>query len=580
MSTPQAPAETPENRSLLAALAVYGERRSLIMLALGFASGLPNLLIFDTLSAWLREAGLSLQVISVFSLATLAYSMKLLWAPLVDRTKIPGLTAKLGHRRSWMLVAQVAIMIGLWLVAGGDPASSLGVMALLAVFVAFAGATQDIVIDAWRIEAAGDSRQGALAAAYQWGYRIAIIVAGAVPLVLAEAYSWNVSYLVMAALMLIGVAGVLGAPRETEHVVRPIDLEGVPRRPAAELPEWIGRLALVLIGAIILGSGLAGSSDLLATLLRNLGLGGAAEGLASAWSTKPWNAFLQVGAVILGGVMIGLAAANIPGVKTRPGVYLSSALFDPFRDFFARYRGTAALILALICLYRLADFVLNIMTPFYLDLGFTLTEIAEVRKVFGVVMSVLGVFLGGLAVARLGLIPAMVIGAFAGPLSNLIFAWLAIEGAWLPALFIAIGVDNIAGGFAGTCLIAYMSSLTGQGFTATQYAVFSSFYSLPGKLLASQSGRIVEGTAAAAEQGGLAGALRGLFVNLPPEAYAGAVEKSGVSPAALGAGYLVFFFYSAVIGVVGIVLAFAVAARQKAPLEPETPDQGVAAPSA
>ncbi|MDX5393032.1 MAG: MFS transporter, partial [Caulobacteraceae bacterium] len=403
MSTPQAPAETPENRSLLAALAVYGERRSLIMLALGFASGLPNLLIFDTLSAWLREAGLSLQVISVFSLATLAYSMKLLWAPLVDRTKIPGLTAKLGHRRSWMLVAQVAIMIGLWLVAGGDPASSLGVMALLAVFVAFAGATQDIVIDAWRIEAAGDSRQGALAAAYQWGYRIAIIVAGAVPLVLAEAYSWNVSYLVMAALMLIGVAGVLGAPRETEHVVRPIDLEGVPRRPAAELPEWIGRLALVLIGAIILGSGLAGSSDLLATLLRNLGLGGASEGLAAAWSTKPWNAFLQVGAVILGGVMIGLAAANIPGVKTRPGVYLSSALFDPFRDFFARYRGTAALILALICLYRLADFVLNIMTPFYLDLGFTLTEIAEVRKVFGVVMSVLGVFLGGLAVARLGL---------------------------------------------------------------------------------------------------------------------------------------------------------------------------------
>ena len=213
-----------EKRSFFSALAVYGERRALIMLALGFASGLPNLLIFDTLSAWLREAGLSLQVISVFSLATLAYSLKLLWAPLVDRTKIPWLNARLGHRRSWMLVAQVAIMIGLWLVAGGDPATSLGVMALLAVLVAFAGATQDIVIDAWRIEAAGETRQGALAAAYQWGYRIAIIVAGAVPLVLAEQYSWNVSYLVMAALMLIGVAGVLGAPRETEHQIRAIDL--------------------------------------------------------------------------------------------------------------------------------------------------------------------------------------------------------------------------------------------------------------------------------------------------------------------------------------------------------------------
>ncbi|MFN3574601.1 MAG: AmpG family muropeptide MFS transporter [Phenylobacterium sp.] len=564
-----------EKRSFFSALAVYGERRALIMLALGFASGLPNLLIFDTLSAWLREAGLSLQVISVFSLATLAYSMKLLWAPLVDRTRIPGLTAKLGHRRSWMLVAQVAIMIGLWLVAGGDPATSLGVMALLAVLVAFAGATQDIVIDAWRIEAAGETRQGALAAAYQWGYRIAIIVAGAVPLVLAEQYSWNVSYLVMAALMLIGVAGVLGAPRETEHQIRAIDLAGVPARPALEIPEWLARLALVVLGAVVLGSGLAGSADLLTTALNGLGQAAMAEQVAAAWTTKPWNAFLQVGAVILGAGLIVLAAFPIPGLRTRPGIYLSTALFDPFRDFFSRYKGTAALILALICLYRLADFVLNIMTPFYLDLGFTLTEVAEVRKVFGVAMSMAGVFLGGLAVARFGLIKAMVIGAFAGPLSNLVFAWLAVKGAWLPALFVAIGVDNIAGGFAGTCLIAYMSSLTGQGFTATQYAVFSSFYSLPGKLLASQSGRIVEGSAAAADQGGPIAALKGLFAGLPPEAYAGAVEKSGVTPAALGSGYILFFLYSAAIGVVGIVLAFAVAKRQ-ARGEAPAADQGAA----
>ena len=568
-----------EKRSFFSALAVYGERRALIMLALGFASGLPNLLIFDTLSAWLREAGLSLQVISVFSLATLAYSLKLLWAPLVDRTKIPWLNARLGHRRSWMLVAQVAIMIGLWLVAGGDPATSLGVMALLAVLVAFAGATQDIVIDAWRIEAAGETRQGAMAAAYQWGYRIAIIVAGAVPLVLAEQYSWNVSYLVMAALMLIGVAGVLGAPRETEHQIRAIDLDGVPARPALELPEWLVRLSLVVAGAVVLGSGLAGSADLLASVLNSLGQAAAAEQVVAAWTAKPWNVFLQVGAVLIGAALIVLAACPIPGFRTRPGIYLSTALFDPFRDFFARYQGTAALILALICLYRLADFVLNIMTPFYLDLGFTLTEVAEVRKVFGVAMSMLGVFLGGLAVARYGLIKAMVIGAFAGPLSNLVFAWLAMKGAWLPALFVAIGVDNIAGGFAGTCLIAYMSSLTGQGFTATQYAVFSSFYSLPGKLLASQSGRIVEGSAAAADQGGPIAALKGLFGDLPAEAYAGAVEKSGVTPAALGSGYFLFFLYSAAIGVLGVVLAFAVAKRQ-AKGEAPTPDQGAASDSA
>ena len=449
-------------------------------------------------------------------------------------------------------------------------------MALLAVLVAFAGATQDIVIDAWRIEAAGETRQGALAAAYQWGYRIAIIVAGAVPLILAQQYSWNVSYLVMAALMLVGVAGVLGAPREAQHIVRAINLEGVPSRPGLELPEWLARLALVLAGAIVLGSGLAGSADILAQGLGAIGQGGAGETLAAAWTSRPWGVFLQVGAVLAGGGLIVLAAFPIPGFRTRPGIYLSAALFDPFVDFFDRYRGTAALILALICLYRLADFVLNIMTPFYLDLGFTLVEIAEVRKVFGVAMSMLGVFLGGLAVARFGLLKAMLIGAFAGPLSNLVFAWLALKGAWLPALFVAIGVDNVAGGFAGTCLIAYMSSLTGHGFTATQYAVFSSFYSLPGKLLASQSGRIVESTAAAAEAGGALGALQALFANLPAEAYAGAMEKSGVSPASLGTGYLLFFFYSALIGVVGIVLAFMVAARQTSRLDHPADEAGPA----
>jgi PAT family beta-lactamase induction signal transducer AmpG len=153
------------NRGVLGALAVFFERRSLVMLALGFAAGLPNLLIFDTLSAWLREAGLSLEVIGFFSLATLAYSFKFLWAPLVDRTTVLGLTRLLGHRRSWMLVCQALIILGLWLVAGTDPAAHLGLMALFAVFVGFSSATQDIVIDAWRIEAAEQAKQGALAAA-------------------------------------------------------------------------------------------------------------------------------------------------------------------------------------------------------------------------------------------------------------------------------------------------------------------------------------------------------------------------------------------------------------------------------
>ncbi|MFZ5721545.1 MAG: AmpG family muropeptide MFS transporter [Pseudomonadota bacterium] len=555
-------ADTAEpKRGALAALAVFVERRALVMLALGFASGLPNLLIFDTLSLWLREAGLSLQVISIFALATLSYSLKFLWAPLVDRTQVPLLTRLLGHRRSWMIVLQGLLMLGLWLISGTDPARSLGVMAAFAAFVAFISATQDIVIDAWRIEAATTEKQGAMAAAYQWGYRVAMIVAGAIPLLLAEAYGWRLSYAVMAALMLLGVAGVLAAPREKAHAVRPIHAEGVPSRPALELPEWMARLAVFALGALLLGSGLAANAQILAAGLAGLGLPQAGEAVTAAWDARPSGVYLQLVAVALGLGVIVLAICPIPGVRTRPGVYLFAALGDPLRDFLVRYRGVAALILALICLYRLSDFVLNIMNPFYADLGFTKTEIAEARKVFGVVMTVIGVGLGGFIVARFGMMRALVIGAFAGPLSNLAFGWLALQGPQLWALFVAIGIDNVAGGISGTCLIAYMSSLTSAGFTATQYALFSSLYALPGKLIASQSGRIVESSASDADAGGLFATLKAMFAGLPPDAFAGAMEKSGVTPPALGAGYLVFFLYSALIGVAAVILAFIVAHR-------------------
>lgn len=555
-------AESAETkRGALAALAVFVERRFLVMLALGFASGLPNLLIFDTLSLWLREAGLSLQVISIFALATLSYSLKFLWAPLVDRTHVPVLTRLLGHRRSWMIVLQALLMLGLWLISGTDPARSLAMMAAFAAFVAFVSATQDIVIDAWRIEAAETEKQGAMAAAYQWGYRGAMIVAGAVPLLLAEAYGWRLSYAVMAGLMLLGVAGVLLAPREKAHAVRPIHAEGTPSRPALELPEWIGRLTVFALGALLLGSGLAANAQILAAGLTGLGLPQAGEAVTAAWEMRPAGVYVQLLAVAAGLGVIVLAICPLPGVRTRPGVYLFAALGDPLRDFLGRYRGVAALILALICLYRLSDFVLNIMNPFYADLGFSKIEIAEARKVFGVVMTVIGVGLGGFLVARFGLMRALVIGAFAGPLSNLSFGWLALQGPELWALFVAIGIDNIAGGISGTCLIAYMSSLTSAGFTATQYALFSSLYALPGKLVASQSGRIVESSAAAADAGGPFATLKAMFGRLPPEAFAGAMEKSGVTPSALGAGYLVFFLYSATVGVAAVILAFIVAAR-------------------
>lgn len=554
----------PARTSGFGGLAAYVDRRTLVMLGLGFASGLPNLLIFDTLSAWLRDSGLSLKVISFFSLATLAYSFKFLWAPLIDRAVLPGLTAWLGRRRAWMLVAQAAVIVGLLLVAGGDPKTGLVRIAIFAVLTGFASATQDIVVDAWRIEASEVSRQGAMAAAYQWGYRIAIIVAGAIPLVLADHLGWNLAYGSMAGLMVIGVAAVLAAPRETPGVARArLPSAGLVSAPVIETIEWAARLGLLLIGALLLGSGLGANADLLASLTGRLGLASAAADLKDAWTAPARGVWLQLASVIAGALVITAAAWPIPGRRTRPGVYLSRAFGEPLGDFFGRFGSTAVLILALICVYRLSDFVLNIMTPFYLDLGFSKTEVAEARKVFGVAMSMVGVFAGGLSVARLGVMRSMVIGAFALPITNTIFAWLATQGPDFRSLIIAIGIDNVVSGFAGTCLIAYMSSLTSAGFTATQYALFSSLYSLPGKLLASQSGRIVETAANAARPGGPFAPLRALFAHTRPEAFASAMSKSHVSPSALGAGYVAFFFYSGLVGVLSMILAVVVARRTR-----------------
>jgi len=555
-----------QRQNLGAALAIFAERRVLVMLALGFSAGLPFLLIFDTLSAWLRDDGLTLEVIGFFSLATLVYAFKFLWAPLVDRASVPILTTFLGHRRSWMLVCQVIVMVGLWLIATNDPNSTLGMMAALAILVGFAGATQDIAMDAWRIEVTETSKQGAMAAAYQWGYRIALLVAGAVPLLLAEYYSWNFSYGVMSALMVVGMLAVFAAPREKEHSVRSIHVECARVSPGVESFEWVVRFCLLVLGALFVGSGLAANSDALAWVLELAQLSRASNAVIAAWQSD-YRVLFQLLSVVCGFAVITMSALPIPGVRSRPGLYLSAALGDPFRDFFRRYRGTAVLILALICFYRLSDFVLNIMNPFYLDLGFSLVEVAEVRKVFGAFLSVFGIFLGGLAVARLGLIRAMVIGAFASPLSNIVFIWLAMRGHDLTALFVSIGIDNALSGFAGTCLIAYMSSLTGRGFTATQYALFSSLYALPGRLIASQSGRIVEGAASSADAGGFFSMFNNLLSGIPPETYSGALEKSGVSPIALGSGYVSFFSYSVVIGIFAVVLAFIVAVRHEKMLD-------------
>lgn len=403
---------------LAAAWKVYTEPRVFIMLLLGFSSGLPFLLVFGTLSLWLREADISRTDIGLMSYVGLAYTIKFAWAPVLDRLKLPVLSALLGRRRAWMVASQAVIALALVGMSFCNPSAALMPLVLFALLLAFASATQDIAIDAWRIEAATDEKQGAMAAAYQLGYRFALIASGAGALFIAEYASWHVAYLAMALLMGLGMAAAFAAPRMEE---RPNSIIG--------------------------------------------------EAMVGNWA-RAHHLSARIGHVLEA---------------------LYSAVIAPFVDFFGRYGWKALLVLGLIGSYRVPDFVMGVMAnPLYIDAGFSKVEIGTVVKLFGIWMTIGGAIVGGLAVAGLGTLRAMLIGAVAVSLTNFMFVWLAAQGNDLTALTLTISSENFAGGFAGTCLIAYMSSLTNREFTATQYALFSSVYALPGKLLGGQSGRMVD----------------------------------------------------------------------------------------
>lgn len=402
----------PAAGARFAALRVYLRRRVLAMLFLGFSAGLPFPLVFATLSAWLATAGVSKASIGMFAWVGITYSLKWIWAPLVDRVALPGLTAWLGRRRSWMLLAQLGLVAALLALSGADPAAQLGGVAWLALAVAFCSATQDIAVDAWRIEAAEPRVQGAMAASYQFGYRLAMLAAGAGALVIADFASWPAAYRAMAALMGVGVVTVLliGEPEASRRAAPPAAAAGEP---------WTARLALWFVTAVV----------------------------------------------------------------------------GPFSDFFRRNGAWALVLLGFIACYRISDLVLGVMAnPFYIDIGFSLSEIATIAKVFGFVMTLAGAALGGVAVARWGVARPLVFGALLVAITNLLFAGLASIGPDLRYLVVTISADNLAAGFAGTVFIAYLSSLTSVAYTATQYALFSALMTLLGNFIGGFSGRVVEAT--------------------------------------------------------------------------------------
>lgn len=420
----------PARKSWRESVAAYRDRRVLAMLFLGFSAGLPYALIFPTLSRWLSEAGVSVASIGLFSLAGLAYGFKFIWAPLADRMPLPLATRVLGRRRSWILLGQLGITAGLIGMAVTDPKAALWTMALLAVIVAFSGATQDIAIDAWRIEIAPEEVQGALAGSYQLGYRIALFAAGAGVFLMVDAlqpanatpaeinHGWMIGYLAMAAAMVLGIATTL-----------------LVREPDATLDAATAARERSLAAA--------------------LGAERSLLGRISAW--------------------------------------LVSAVVNPFVDFFTRNGWIAAVILAFIGCYWLSDRVWGVMAqPFYNAVGFDKTEVALVSKSYGIALSIAGALLGGVLIARIGTMRLLLISAGLTAGTNLLFALLALHGKSLPLLIAVISAENLAGGMAGTALIAYLSGLTNTAYTATQYALFSSFMALPGKMLAGVSGFVVE----------------------------------------------------------------------------------------
>ena len=409
--TSRAPETLPLQPSWLSTFKVYLELPTLRMLLLGFSAGLPLLLVLGTLSFWLREAGIDRTTIGYLSWVGLAYAFKWVWAPLVDRMPIPLLTRWLGRRRSWLLLAQLAVMGGLVAMSFNDPQVALQPVIWGALAVAFGSATQDIALDAFRIESANTDRQAALAAAYQTGYRLAMIWAGAGVLWVAAraevpglaAYqhgAWQTAYLVMAASMLLGVLTVLLSPEPAHRLIPPA---------------------------------------------KN----------ALAW--------------------------------------LRGALIEPFADFLSRYGHQALLILALIAVYRISDVVMGIMAnPFYVDMGYTKDEVAAVTKIYGVVMTLVGAFVGGVLSMRFGVMRVLMLGAVLSAATNLLFAALSTRGHDVTALIFVISADNLASGIASAAFIAYLSSLTNINYSATQYAIFSSMMLLLPKFLAGYSGRYVD----------------------------------------------------------------------------------------
>ena len=455
------------------------------MLFLGFSAGLPLLLVFGTLSVWLREAGIDRATVTFFSWAALGYSFKFVWAPVIDRLPVPILTRIMGRRRAWLLVSQIALALSLLWTASFDPASDLLLMTVIgAICIGFSSATQDIVIDAYRIESAPPEMQSMLSATYIAGYRIGMVIAGAGALWMADIlgggeynYSaWAWVYRVMACFMLVGIVTTLLNPEPATTDLK----QGTFRN----VSDYMRFFIVFILGLVAFAGGFLLTADLATS--------------AKAYITDSWGfnaksaGFLiessrMVFSIALGGAvayfLIMLRVAELEHVRE---TYLS-----PVTDFFTRYGQAALVILLLVGTYRISDIVLGVIANvFYLDIGFTKSQIAEFSKLWGLIASLIGGLLGGILALRFGVMRTLLLGALLAPASNLLFVWLASNPVEA-LLLVVVVADSLSAGVASAAFVAYLSSLTSINFTAMQYAIFTSIMLLIPKFIAGYSGTMV-----------------------------------------------------------------------------------------
>lgn len=465
-------------RSWSEALAAFFQRPVLRLFFLGFAAGLPILLIFSTLSVWLREAGVERQTVTYFSWAALGYSFKFVWAPLVDRLSLGALTARLGRRRGWLLLTQAALIFAMFFLAAFDPRQDIYWVAAGAVMIGFASATQDIVIDAYRIEAAPPDLQSLMSSAYIAGYRVGMFVAGAGALWLAAAFgqegvydpiAWSRAYQIMGLLMLVGVATCLIMPE-------PAASQGEAARPVQDHLRFLASFVMMIAAMIAAFVTIPSFGPLL------FGQTGPVTGfIAEA---------LRFGLCVAVAGSVGWASIRL-GLSRRS--HIEEMYVAPLASFFRQHGRTALVILALIGIYRISDIVMGaVANVFYVDIGFTKEQIALWSKALGPWIGIAGGFLGGLMALRFGVMPILMTGAVVAAASNLLFVILAQAGPVEFWLAVAIVGDNMAGGFAGAAFVAYLSSLTDIRFTAMQYALFSSLMTLFPKVLGGYSGGMVD----------------------------------------------------------------------------------------